>query len=93
MSQFTLHLPFIKFFASIMAPITKLLKKTKVFQWTNECQTIWEYIKNWNIQVPICINLNWELEFHVHTNASRLAIGAILTQNPTCKIKQLVCIH
>jgi hypothetical protein len=29
------------------------------------------------------INPNWELEFHVHTCASQLAIGAILAHNPT----------
>jgi len=30
------------------------------------------------IQAPIFISPNWELEFHVHTNASQLTIGAIL---------------
>jgi hypothetical protein len=29
-----------------MAPITKLLKKTKVLKWIAECQTVWEDIKN-----------------------------------------------
>jgi hypothetical protein len=53
---------FIRNFASIMAPIIKLLKKTKVCEWTTKCQTIWEDIKNWYIQVPILINPNWELE-------------------------------
>jgi len=53
-----------------MALITKLFKKTKVFKWTLECQTAWEDIKNWYIQAPIFISPNWELEFHVHTNAS-----------------------
>jgi hypothetical protein len=53
-----------------MAPITKLLKKTKVFKWTAECQTAWEDIKNWYIQVLIFISPNWELESHVHTDAS-----------------------
>jgi len=61
-----------------MAPITKLLKKTKVFKWTTKCQTAWEDIKNWYIQVPIFISPNWELESHVHINASQLIIGAIL---------------
>jgi hypothetical protein len=30
------------------------------------------------------------LEFHVHTNASQLAVGAMLAQNPIDKIDQLV---
>jgi hypothetical protein len=46
------------FFASVMALITKLLKKAKVFEWTIECQTTWEDIKNQYIQVPILINPN-----------------------------------
>jgi hypothetical protein len=33
---------------------------------------------------------NWQLEFHVHTNASLLAIGAILAQNPISKYDQLI---
>jgi hypothetical protein len=61
---------FIINFASIMALITKLLIKTKVFKWNVECQTAWKDIKNRYIQAPILINPNWELEFHVHIDAS-----------------------
>ncbi len=68
-----------------MSPITKLLKKSKVFEWTTECQNVWEEINNWYVQAPILISPNWELEFHVHIDASQLALGAILTQNPTSK--------
>jgi hypothetical protein len=63
---------FIKNFASIMSPITKYLKKSKVFEWIIECQNAWEEIKNWYVQAPISVSPNWELEFHVHTNASQL---------------------
>ncbi len=62
-----------------MALIAKLLRKTKVFEWIDECQTVWEDIKNCYIQPPILINPTWELEFHVHTDAFQLAVGAILT--------------
>jgi hypothetical protein len=41
-----LYRGFKKNYASIMAPITKLLKKPKMFEWTAECQTTWEDIKN-----------------------------------------------
>jgi hypothetical protein len=40
------------------------------------------------IQAPILINPNWELEFHVHTYAFQLTLGAILVENLTCKIDQ-----
>ncbi len=69
-----------------MAPIAKLLRKIDVFKWIDECQIVWEDIKNWYIPGHIFINPTWELEFHVHTNAFQLVVGAILTQNPTCKI-------
>ncbi len=36
---------FIKTFVAIMAPITKLTRKTKIFIWTKECQKAWELIK------------------------------------------------
>jgi hypothetical protein len=53
-----------------MAPITKLFKKDEVFEWTAKCQTTWEDIKNQYIQAHIFISPNWELEFHVHIDAS-----------------------
>jgi hypothetical protein len=38
----------------------------------------------------ILISPNWQIEFHVHTYASLLAIGAMLFQNLTRKSDQLV---
>jgi hypothetical protein len=58
---------FIKVFAIIMmAPITKLLRKTKKFEWITECQKAWEAIKQCYMDAPILISLHWDLEFHVH---------------------------
>jgi len=53
-----------------MSPITKLFKKSKVFEWIEECQNAWEEIMNWYMQIPILINPNWELEFHVQIYTS-----------------------
>jgi hypothetical protein len=41
-----------------MAPITKLMKKTKHFLWTLECQVTWELIKQKYVKTPILIFLN-----------------------------------
>jgi hypothetical protein len=41
-----------------MAPITKLFRKTEMFEWIPECRTTWEDIKNQYIQVPILVSLN-----------------------------------
>jgi hypothetical protein len=34
------------------------------------------------MEAPILIPQNWKLEFDVHTNASLLAMGAMLAKNP-----------
>jgi hypothetical protein len=38
-----------------------------------------ELIKHKYVKTPILISPNWDVEFHVHTNASLLTIGAMLT--------------
>jgi len=73
-----------------MSSITKLLKKSNFFEWIKECQNVWEEINNRYIQALNLINPNWELEFHIHTNASQLVIGAILIENLIGKFDQLV---
>jgi hypothetical protein len=42
------------------------------------------------MEALILIPPNWQLEFHVHTNASLLVVGAMLAQNPTGKYDQLI---
>jgi hypothetical protein len=37
---------FIKNFASIISPITKLFKKPEIFEWIEKCQNAWECINN-----------------------------------------------
>jgi hypothetical protein len=49
----------------VMALITKLFRKDKVFEWTAKCQTTWEDIKNQYIQALILINPNYELKLHI----------------------------
>jgi hypothetical protein len=66
-------------------PITKFLRKTKVFAWTTKCQDAWEAIKQKYLDTLILIAPKWDMEFHVHANASNLVIGAMMVQNPTEK--------
>jgi hypothetical protein len=42
------------------------------------------------METPILIPPNWQLEFHVHSNASSLVVGAMLAQNPISKYDQLI---
>ncbi len=45
-------------FYFIMALITKLLKKSKVFDWTIECQTTWKRLRTGTLKISILINPN-----------------------------------
>ncbi len=67
---------FIKNFVVIMVPTTKLTRKTNHFLWMEECQKTWELIKQKYIEVLILIPPKWDVEFHVHTYASLLVVGA-----------------
>lgn len=51
------------------------------FIWTQECQEAWETIKHKYVEAPIINAPNWEKELHVHMDASKLVIGAMLAQN------------
>jgi len=42
------------------------------------------------MEAPILIPPNWQLEFHVHTNSSLLAVGAMLADNPIGKYDHFI---
>jgi len=51
-----------------------------MFQWILECDKAFETLKEKLITTPIMIFPDWEKEFHVHMDASGIALGAILMQ-------------
>jgi len=81
---------FIKDYAKIMAPITTLTHNDVSFHWTTECDEAYTNIKERYVNAPILIAVDWKLEFHIYSNASNLAVGTMLAQNPTGKIDQPV---
>ncbi len=62
----------------IMAHISKLTRKTENFLWIEECQKAWELIEQKYIEASILISPNWQVEFHVHIDASLLIVGVML---------------
>jgi len=54
------------------------MRKTEPFIWTAKCQEAWDLIKQKYMEAPILIPPNWQLEFHVHIDATLLTIGAML---------------
>ncbi len=77
-------------FVFIMEPITKLMHRFEPFVWTIECEATWDEMKTWDSEGPIFVNPKLDLEFHVHTNALQLTMGALLAPFQTRKFDQLI---
>ena len=71
---------FVNKLAELAAPMYALTKKDAIFCWDQECQKGFEAIKNLVSQKPILKQPKWDQVFHVHVDASGLALGAILAQ-------------
>lgn len=71
---------FIPSFSTTIAPLTELLKKNKVWMWTDECEHAFNHIKEKLISAPILNCPNYDLPFFVQTDASAFGLGAVLTQ-------------
>lgn len=72
---------FIKNFSDITAPISDLLKKDKKkFSWTPEADKALDLLKESLISPPILANPDFNESFTIESDASDLAVGAVLTQ-------------
>jgi hypothetical protein len=72
---------FIKGYAQITTLMEKLLKKDCQFGWTDECQQSFNTLKQKMVTAPILVFLDWSKEFHVHVNASSIALGEVMVQH------------
>lgn len=69
---------FIKDFTKLDDPLLKLLVKDVNFIWEDSCQKTFEDLKLKLSETPILRGPNWTLPFHINTDASDSASGAIL---------------
>ena len=72
---------FIKGYNQIIAPMEKKLKKDIKFEWTPECQESLYILKEKIVTAPILVFPNWSKYFHVHVDASSIALGVVLAQS------------
>lgn len=74
---------FVPSFATITMPLNNLLKKNVPFVWTPECQNAFSFLKTSLITPPILEypDFSETNQFILQTDASDLAIGAVLCNN------------
>ena len=71
---------FICKFAEIAKPLHKLSEKSQKFVWTEECSTAFETLKEKLVQCTILSHPDFKEPFVLDTDASDIAIGAVLSQ-------------
>jgi hypothetical protein len=57
-----------------------ILKKHCQFHWIEECQQSFDTLKQKMVISPILVFPDWSKEFHVHVDASSIALGVVLAQ-------------
>eukprot|EP00253_Pinus_taeda_P035342 PITA_35342 len=70
---------FIKSYDHITVRMEKLLNKDVMFCWNEECQKSLDVLNEKMVTTPILVIPDWKKEFHVHVDASCIALGAVLT--------------
>ena len=71
---------FIDGFAELASPLTNLTKKSVRFRWSEDCETAFEELKLRLVSAPVLGMPNDNDKFVLDTDASDVAIGAVLSQ-------------
>ena len=71
---------FVEKFARMAKPLTDLLKKDDRFLWTKDCQQAFETLRKALTSSPILVFPDFTKHFTLYTDASGVALGAVLTQ-------------
>lgn len=71
---------FIPAFSTVIAPLTSLLRKNRRWNWDEECENSFNFLKSCLSSAPILSCPNFKLPFFVQTDASAYGLGAVLSQ-------------
>lgn len=84
---------FVKDFAEIAEPLTRLTGKNQPFVWGQEQQEAFDTLKSKLTSFPILQRPDFKRPFIVHTDASTKAVGAVLTQKDDAGREYAVAYH
>ena len=68
-------------FSKLAVPLTDMLKKDRLFEWTEESTKAFEALKDTSSSAPLLIVPDPNLDYEMSTDASGFAIGAVLSQD------------
>lgn len=71
---------FIKNFANLAEPLNNLLRKETQFDWCALCENSFTKLKSYLVKPPILQFPDFEKRFYLTTDASDIAVGAVLSQ-------------
>ena len=63
-----------------LAPLSKLTSNKVPFKWTEEQQTAFDDMKNMIARETLLAYPNFNLPFHIHTDASDVQLGTCISQ-------------
>jgi hypothetical protein len=70
----------VKHFGIIAKPLTELLKKGHIFQWTSIHENAFQLLKQALTSTPVLQLPDFSQQFVIETNASAKGVGAVLQQ-------------
>ena len=85
---------FVKHFSLIAAPLTRLTKKSVMYEWDEKCEQSFQELKNRLITAPVLVLPTVGVGYVVFSDASRKRLGCVLMQNgriiayASCQLKK-----
>jgi hypothetical protein len=85
---------FVENCSTIAAPLNSLLREDVAWNWSEECQQAFDTIKEKLTQAPILRRPDYSLPFELHTDWSRVGLGAVLssTRRPRTRVCYCLCL-
>jgi hypothetical protein len=71
---------FVEGFSRLAAPLTRLTKKNKKFQWSEECEQSFQELKQHLVTAPVLTLPSGSDGFVIYSDASRKGLGCVLMQ-------------
>lgn len=82
---------FCRNFATVVTPLTDLLKAERKFVWNAECEAAFDSAKDLLCHAPVLSAPNFDLPFKLQVDASGVGAGAVLLQEDKVGIEHPVC--